>query len=58
MLNGLVHGVGNKIAPYINPVIAYLSKTIADRTCADGMGTRLACGLVSDYCTYLEARME
>ena len=57
MLNGLVNGVGKRVQPHISKVMQYLTQSISDRICADGMGTRLACGLISDFCTHLDDHM-
>ena len=56
ILHGLVYSVGERITPYINKFMAYITCSMRMENC-DQMGTRMAAGLISDLCNSVQAPM-
>ena len=53
ILHGLISTVDRRIIPYINKFIEYLVCSMKMENC-DQMGTRVACGLISDLANSIQ----
>ena len=54
ILQGLVATVDNRIAPHVASFMDYLTCSMRMENC-DAMGTRLACGVISDLANSIGA---
>jgi len=54
ILHGLIVATEKRILPHLSTIVPFIESAISDSSFTDGMGTRLACGLVSDLSTHLD----